>query len=205
MNTKGSVNRESLGPSNSAAAPRALLLIAVAIILGLVLLWKGLDSNPGSFSISDSIEEDSISSVVVSEEEDPTVTEEVPSITTTTATTTTTTTTIVAARPPNQVRVLVANGSGIPRGAATITDRLSPAGYTTLPPANAIPTSRSIIYYEPTYSSDARAVMNVIAPGNPDLLAQMPSGGPEVPENAMDRVLEAHVVVILGSDSLIIR
>ena len=32
-----------LGPSNAAAAPRAFLLIAVAVVLGLVLLWKGLD------------------------------------------------------------------------------------------------------------------------------------------------------------------
>ena len=36
-----------LGPSNAAAAPRAFLLIAVAVVLGLVLLWKGLDDTPG--------------------------------------------------------------------------------------------------------------------------------------------------------------
>ncbi|MEE1565196.1 MAG: LytR C-terminal domain-containing protein, partial [Acidimicrobiales bacterium] len=32
-----------LGPSNSATAPRALLLIVVAVLLGTALLWKGLD------------------------------------------------------------------------------------------------------------------------------------------------------------------
>ena len=36
-----------LGPRSAAAAPRAFLLIAVAVVLGLVLLWKGLDDTPG--------------------------------------------------------------------------------------------------------------------------------------------------------------
>ena len=40
--------RGGLGPSNAAAAPRAFLLIAVAAVIGLVLLWKGLDSTPGT-------------------------------------------------------------------------------------------------------------------------------------------------------------
>ena len=41
-------SRGGLGPSNAAAAPRAFLLIAVAVIVGLVMLWKGLDSSPSA-------------------------------------------------------------------------------------------------------------------------------------------------------------
>ena len=47
MTVTGRVGGGGLGPSNAAAAPRALLIIAVAVILGLVLLWKGLDTTPG--------------------------------------------------------------------------------------------------------------------------------------------------------------
>ena len=47
MTVTGRVGGGGLGPSNAAAAPRALLLIAVAVILGLILLWKGLDTTPG--------------------------------------------------------------------------------------------------------------------------------------------------------------
>ena len=39
-------SRGGLGPTNAAAAPRAFLLIGVAVVIGLVLLWKGLDTSP---------------------------------------------------------------------------------------------------------------------------------------------------------------
>ena len=130
-----------------------------------------------------------------------------PVATTIPAQTTTTTTTAAPAptRPPNQVRVLVANGSGVPRGASTVTGVLSPAGYTTLPPANATPTDTSGIYYRPSYSSDARAVMEIVAPGNPDLISPLPPGGLDVPDGTLDRVANANVVVILGADLRINR
>ena len=197
-----------LGPSNAAAAPRALLLIAVAVVLGLVLLWKGLDTTPGVAVSPEATDDVSAGSVGMVEEgpADLPMADE-PVATTTPAPTVTTTTTAVPAptRPPNQVRVLVANGSGIPRGAATVTDVLSPAGYTTLPPANATPTDTSGIYYRSGYSGDARAVMDIVAPGNPDLIFPLPAGGLDVPDATLDRVANANVVVILGADLRINR
>lgn len=198
----------ALGPSNSAAAPRALLLIAVAVILGLVLLWKGLDTTPGIAVLPETIDDRSAGLESTAEEEpaDLLSTDE-PVITTTVVPTTTTTTTVAPAptRPPNQVRVLVANGSGVRGGASTVTGVLSPAGYTTLAPANATPTDTSGIYYRPSYSSDARAVMEIVAPGNPDLLSPLPAGGLNVPDGTLDRVADANVVVILGADRRINR
>ena len=35
-----------LGPSNAAAMPRAALLVGVAVAIGLLMLWKGLDDSP---------------------------------------------------------------------------------------------------------------------------------------------------------------
>ena len=208
MTATGRVGGGGLGPSNAAAAPRALLIIAVAVILGLVLLWKGLDTTPGITASPEGINDDSTGSVGLAEEKpaDRPIVDE-PVVTTTAAPATTTTTTVapVPTRPPNQVRVLVANGSGVPRGASMVTGVLSPAGYTTLPPASALPTDASGIYYRPAYSSDARAIMEVVAPGNPDLISSLPSGGLDVPPNALDRVADANVVIILGADLRINR
>ncbi len=208
MTATGRVGGGGLGPSNAAAAPRALLIIAVAVILGLVLLWKGLDTTPGVAVSPEATDDGSAESVGMVEEgtADLPIADE-PMATTTSALTTTTSTTAVPAptRPPNQVRVLVANGSGVPRGAATVTGVLSPAGYTTLPPANATPTDASGIYYRSGYSGDARAVMDIVAPGNPDLLLPLPPGGLDVPDGTLDRVADANVVVILGADLRINR
>lgn len=207
MNIDSPLGRGGLGPSNAAAAPRAVLLIAVAVVLGLVLLWKGLDTTPGQDSLSEVVENDSSLSAEVIEQapSDSSVLEEPPVTTVASTTTTTTTTAPVPTRPPNQVRVLVANGSGVPRGASSVTSTLSPAGYTTLPPANATPTDTSGIYYRPSYSSDARGIMEVVAPGNPDLISPMPPGGLDVPDGTLDRVADANVVIILGSDLRIHR
>ena len=208
MTVTGRVGGGGLGPSNTAAAPRALLLIAVAVILGLVLLWKGLDTTPGVAVPPEATDDGSAESVGMVEEgpADLPMADE-PVATTTPAPTITTTTTAVPAptRPPNQVRVLVANGSGVRRGASDVTDVLSPNGYTTLPPANATPTDTSGIYYRSGYSGDARAVMEIVAPGNPDLILPLPPGGLDVPDGTLDRVANANVVVILGADLRINR
>ena len=208
MTVTGRVGGGGLGPSNAAAAPRALLLIAVAVVLGLVLLWKGLDTTPGVAVSPEATDDVSAGSVGMVEEgpADLPMADELVATTTPAPTITTTTTAVPApTRPPNQVRVLVANGSGIPRGAATVTDVLSPAGYTTLPPANATPTDTSGIYYRSGYSGDARAVMDIVAPGNPDLILPLPAGGLDVPDATQDRVANANVVVILGADLRINR
>jgi hypothetical protein len=131
--------------------------------------------------------------------------EDEPVAATTPAPTTTTAAVPAPTRPPNQVRVLVANGSGVRRGASDVTDVLSPNGYTTLPPANATPTDTSGIYYRSGYSGDARAVMEIVAPGNPDLILPLPPGGLDVPDGTLDRVANANVVVILGADLRINR
>ena len=208
MTVTGRVGGGGLGPSNAAAAPRALLLIAVAVVLGLVLLWKGLDTTPG-IAVSPVATDDGSAGSVGMVEEGPAdlpMADEAVATTTPAPTTTTTTTAVPApTRPPNQVRVLVANGSGVPRGAATVTDVLSPAGYTTLPPANATPTDTSGIYYRSGYSGDARAVMELVAPSNPDLILPLPAGGLDVPDATLDRVANANVVVILGADLRINR
>ena len=99
----------------------------------------------------------------------------------------------------NRVRVLVANGSGISGAGGKVTDILSPGGWTMLSPANADKTATTRIYYRDTYADAAQAIAETLG-GDFDLLAQMPPGGPAVPAKAEDRVANADIVVVLGSD-----
>ena len=99
--------------------------------------------------------------------------------------------------------MLVANGSGTARAAGAVTELLAPKGYSTLPPANAQLTDTTMIYFRPGMVAEARAVMDLLAPDSPDLLAQIPPTGLAVSENALDRLETADIVVILGADGRI--
>ncbi len=223
-----------LGPSNSAAAPRAMLLIVVAVVLGAALLWKGLDDGadlaanqpsptttaPTSDGSGDGTPGDGSGEVTPDDGSgdatpgdgsgDATPDDGSGDATpgdgsgdTTGDTTTTTTLFPTSTEPPNEVQVLVANGSGIARAAGAVSALLAPQGYATLPPANAQPTDSTMIYFRPGMVNEARAVMDILAPDSPDLLAQIPPTGLPVAENALDRLELADVVVILGADDRI--
>ena len=178
-----------LGPSDSAAAPRALLLIVVAVLLGAALLWKGLDDG----------------TALVSDQPVPTTTATTGDGTPDDGTGGTTTSTLfpTITEPPSEVQVLVANGSGTARAAGDVTELLVPKGYATLAPANAQPTDSTMIFFRPGMVAEARAVMELLAPDSPDLLAQIPPTGLAVAENALDRLESADIVVILGADGRI--
>ena len=204
--------RGGIGPSNAAAAPRALLLIVVAVLLGAALLWKGLDDGTAP-----AVQDASPTTTVASDDgsgdaasgdgsgDDGSGDDGSGDGTAGSGDGTTTTSTLfpTVTEPPSEVQVLVANGSGIPRGAGTVTELLVPKGYATLPPANAQPTEATMIYFRPGMVNEARAVMEILAPDSPDLLAQIPPTGVAVAENAVDRLEAADIVVILGADERI--
>ncbi len=226
-----------LGPSNSATAPRALLLIVVAVLLGTALLWKGLDDG---VSLSD--DQSAPTTAEQAEDRNGDGTGDGSGDATgdgsgdatgdgsgdatgdgsgdatgdgsgdatgdgsgdgVTETTSTLFPTVTEA--PSDVQVLVANGSGTARAAAAVTQLLVPKGYSTLPPANAQPTDATMIYFRPGMGLEARAVMDLLAPDSPDLLAQIPPTGlaTGLAENALDRLETADIVVILGADDRI--
>ena len=187
-----------LGPSNSAAAPRALLLIVVAVLLGAALLWKGLDD--GTDLVSDQPVPTTTAPTGDGTPDDGTG-DSTPDDGTGGTTTSTLFPTIT--EPPSEVQVLVANGSGTARAAGDVTELLVPKGYATLAPANAQPTDSTMIFFRPGMVAEARAVMELLAPDSPDLLAQIPPTGLAVAENALDRLESADIVVILGADGRI--
>ncbi|MEE3114806.1 MAG: LytR C-terminal domain-containing protein [Actinomycetota bacterium] len=187
-----------LGPSNGAAAPRALLLIVVAVLLGAALLWKGLDD--GTDLVSDQPVPTTTATTGDGTPDDGTG-DGTPDDGTGGTTTSTLFPTIT--EPPSEVQVLVANGSGTARAAGDVTELLVPKGYATLAPANAQPTDSTMIFFRPGMVAEARAVMELLAPDSPDLLAQIPPTGLAVAENALDRLESADIVVILGADGRI--
>ncbi len=196
-----------LGPSNGAAAPRALLLIVVAVLLGAALLWKGLDD--GTDLVSDQPVPTTTATTGDGTPDDGTG-DGTPDDGTGDGTpddgtggTTTSTLFPTITEPPSEVQVLVANGSGTARAAGSVTELLVPKGYATLAPANAQPTDSTMIFFRPGMVAEARAVMELLAPDSPDLLAQIPPTGLAVAENALDRLESADIVVILGADGRI--
>ena len=200
-----------LGPSNGAAAPRALLLIVVAVLLGAALLWKGLDDGTDLVSdqpvptttapTGDGTPDDGSGDGTPDDGSGDGTGDGTPDDGTGGTTTSTLFPTIT--EPPSEVQVLVANGSGTARAAGSVTELLVPKGYATLAPANAQPTDSTMIFFRPGMVAEARAVMELLAPDSPDLLAQIPPTGLAVAENALDRLESADIVVILGADGRI--
>ncbi len=203
--------RGGLGPSNAAAAPRAFLLIAVAMVIGLVLLWKGLDATPGTVApadapvVSEPSTDDSSTGQGsdISADETPAAGGETssaqPVATEAPVSTTTEDPFPEPTYAPNEVKVLVANGSGVSGAAGKVTDMLSPLGWAMESPANADKTSISGIYYKTGYAHNARLIQDHFGE-DPSILSQFPTGGLAVPDRSLDRVDNANIVIVLGSD-----
>ena len=193
---------KGIAPSNASAAPRAFLLIFVAVVLGLVLLWKGLDDDLQN-AVSNTSDSSDQTAQMAEEQPADLPPLDVPEISTTTVavveTTTTTSQPPLPTKPPSTVKVLVLNGSGVGGAAGAVTNLLKPHGYTTLSPANGNKDEKSWVYYKPEFSPDAKGVTDVLEI-MPDLLTSYPTNELSVPEVSMDRVSNADVIIFLGSD-----
>ena len=209
MNTR---RRGGFGPSNAAAAPRAFLLIAIAVLLGLVLLWKAVDSTPGTVapaadpaatadSSTDDAGDASANEMPADTDTDASADSgsDAPATTEAPAPTTTQDLFPKPTHAPNEVNVLVANGSGVSGAAGKVTDMLSPLGWAMESPANADKTSVTGIYYKTGFSSDAEVIQEHFGEA-PSILSQFPAGGLSVPDGTLDRIDNADIVVVLGSD-----
>jgi hypothetical protein len=112
------------------SAARGAALVAIAVIIGVVLLQAIDDGNDGPVGDGG------------------------PASTTTTTTPAstgssgpeTTTTTKAAALPPGQVTVRVLNGSGVAGAAGTLTNTLKAKGYKTLVASDASPRTGTVVY-----------------------------------------------------------
>ena len=202
MSMQSPFGGKGIAPSNASAAPRAFLLIFVAVVLGLVLLWKGLDDDLQN-AVSNTSDSSDQTAQMAEEQPADLPPLDVPEISTTTVavveTTTTTSQPPLPTKPPSTVKVLVLNGSGVGGAAGAVTNLLKPHGYTTLSPANGNKDEKSWVYYKPGFSPDAKGITDVLEI-MPDLLTSYPANELSVPEGSMDRVSNADVIIFLGSD-----
>ncbi len=202
MSMQSPFGGKGIAPSNASAAPRAFLLIFVAVVLGLVLLWKGLDDDLQN-AVSNTSDSSDQTAQMAEEQPADLPPLDVPEISTTTVavveTTTTTSQPPLPTKPPSTVKVLVLNGSGVGGAAGAVTNLLKPHGYTTLSPANGNVDEKSWVYHKPGFSPDAKGITDVLEI-MPDLLTSYPANELSVPEGSMDRVSNADVIIFLGSD-----
>ena len=202
MSMQSPFGGKGIAPSNASAAPRAFLLIFVAVVLGLVLLWKGLDDDLQN-AVSNTSDSSDQTAQMAEEHPADLPPLDVPEISTTTVavveTTTTTSQPPLPTKPPSTVKVLVLNGSGVGGAAGAVTNLLKPHGYTTLSPANGNVDEKSWVYHKPGFSPDAKGITDVLEI-MPDLLTSYPANELSVPEGSMDRVSNADVIIFLGSD-----
>ena len=170
------------GPAGNAGA-RGALLLAVAVVLGIVLLQQfdsGIDT--GGQVATDA--------TVPADEEETTTTRRVGLTTVPVVTTTT-----LRARPKGEVRVLVANGSGLRGMATTTTNALKNLGYATLTPTDAtVAVDKTVIHFAEGYEAEARELA-----GSLSLPATVVTRMMSPPVAASD-IGDAKLIVVVGAD-----
>ena len=220
----------SLARSTGGAAARGAMLIALALIIGLLLMAFALDDPQTDLSTAsgDTVEaadddggnagdagdgdsSDAAAGDTASEDASAGVTAVEPDLTEEATTDTDvaeeeTTETIPpveggVARPPSEVLILVANGTGGAGVAGAVSDTLVARSYITSV-SNAPSTAEAVIYYRVGFAEDARAVADIL--GAPvDIVTQAPGDGTIAvsAEAAADgRLLDANIIVIVGND-----
>lgn len=162
-------------------ASRGLILVAVAVVLGAILLIKG-----GGIGFERTDEELTIDG----SGDAPTAQS---------STTTSTTAAPSTSVPPASLTVVALNGAGINGFAASAQQFLSVAGYTSTTAATAATqTQTSVVYYAPGYEADAFAVAGLL--GLEASAVQPLPQGTQLARDAADVPADTDVVVVLGPD-----
>ena len=155
------------------------VIIAVAVLLGSVLLWKGYARTDGNLLAGTTPDSSA-----------PPRSTTIPATSTTLPPTTTTTAPL---KPPSQVTVRVANAGNLPgTPAGDATAKLQKAGYKTLGAIDAPVISTSVVYYADDLQGEATEIANAlgIASGQVEAMPNPPPTGAQ----------GAQVLVALGSD-----
>jgi hypothetical protein len=196
----------SFGRSAGGAAGRGLVLIAIAIVVGLILLAKGFDGADTSLASSPAAQEPAAadqSTTGDSTTGDSTTGDgtDVESDTPTDEGTTGTTDTVATetTHPPAEVKVAAVNATGAPGVAGRATTQLDALAYVTQAKNAAANSDVSAVYYMAGYAEDAKAVAGAL--GIPADLIQA-----STPEAALalikdsDNVADFNIFIIQGAD-----
>lgn len=167
-------------PPAQGSVAKGAILVAVAVIIGFVLIRDdGIRSQSSAVGADVGVEvgEDP-GDPPTDEETDPTTDSSVPD-----------------ARDPAEVRVLVANGTSVQGAAGRYTETLTAAGYQTAGATDAIDKSveATFVYFTAGYEAEARAVASTLG-SPPDNVLALPTA-PVVNDNAL-----ANVIVVVGPE-----
>lgn len=162
----------SFGRSAGGAMLRGVALIAVAVVLGIILLQA--TDGPEAFDVG-------------------TDASEAPTTSTAPGQATTTTATTLPAIDPSTITVLVANGSGGVAGlAGTLTEQIQGEGFQTVPPTDAPKVDASVVYYTTGFEDAAETLAALFDPA--PAVAPLPDPSP------VDDLETANVVLVAGAD-----
>jgi hypothetical protein len=202
----------SFGRSAGNAAARGGALVAVAVVIGFLLLWQGGVGGSGDAVIvaDGSGSDDAIGGDTADEDttgdtdaatDDGTGEDAVAPDDTVDTTPEETIPPTPATRPPGDVKVAVANGVGEAGLAGARASVLSTAGYVTVAANAAAETAQSQVYYVEGYGEDAQAIAVELG-GDAAVLRPAPSDPGALVTDAT-AVEGFHVFVILGTDRVL--
>ncbi|MBV8162567.1 MAG: LytR C-terminal domain-containing protein [Acidimicrobiia bacterium] len=170
MSARHAATDGSFGRSAGGAALRGAGLLAVAVVLGVILLRSG-GGDPYSSAVR------SVGAPT------PEVTVNPPTATTIT----------VPVRVPGDIKVLPLNGTSVAGAGTAIFTRLKQAGYDVLAATNSSPAQASNVFFNPGFDREAVVVAQLL--GLPDSAAQaMPTPPP------VNDTRGADILVVVGPD-----
>lgn len=172
----------------SSTATRGAVLVAVAALLGFLVLRGAADNTQVPVTATTSIFEPTATVVF------DTVEPEVVPVTTPTVVVDVTT-----ARDNNQVSVLVVNGTDVSGQAGRLSSSLRNQGFIAREPRNGTAQATSVIYYRPTFQAEAAVVRNILSTPNTPI-APMPLPDPFLGDGV--DLAEVDVLILIGADDL---
>lgn len=176
----------SFGRSTGIQAGRAALLIAVAVVIGLLLLRH----SPGGASTPISVGTGETTSSLSQTSTSLGIGGTGPGTTAKPLTTTSTT----PQRAPQDIKVLVANGTSTAGLASRVSNIVHAKGYNTLASTNSTQRpAASIVYFQPSYGSDAAALAAKLS-----LPAAAVQAMPQPPP--VSNLNSANILIVVGPD-----
>lgn len=173
----------SFARSAGGAGARGMALLAVALLLGIVLL-NATDADPPGTTLSSRGDSDT-GGGTDDDDADGEGTGASPTVTSAPPTT-------APARAPKDVKTLVANASSTKGAAGTATERLKGLGYNALAPANAKSVAESSVYFTAGFDRDAAAIAAALQLP-PATVKPLPAAPPFDTK-------DANVIVVLGTN-----
>ena len=187
---------EGFGRSASDAALRGALLVAVAVIIGALLIWRGHHDSNNTVGTSTGTGSTTTRASGVTTTKAGGVTTRAGATTVPIATTP-----IGSTRQASTVKVLAANGSGLDGYASQVHQKLVTGGYASLGAENAKPgQTTTYIYYRDGYQDDARAMAVFLGADGNTVQAMPASLADRLEQAVLNKAQSANIVIILGSD-----